>query len=48
MEAPEKPGDPVDRPEPDHEPSKRDRPPEPEGPMPAEAPEVPADDPKED
>jgi hypothetical protein len=48
MESPEKPDAPVDSPAPEEEPSKRDRPPAPDGPIPAEAPEVPADEPQKE
>ena len=46
-ESPEKPDDPLDAPGSEDDEAERDRPPEPDGPMPAEAPEVPADEPKE-
>jgi hypothetical protein len=39
--------DEVDSSEPEEDEPERDRPPAPEGPVPAEAPEVPADEPKE-
>jgi hypothetical protein len=39
--------DEVNPPEPEEEEPERDRPPAPEGPVPAEAPEVPAGEPKE-
>jgi hypothetical protein len=45
-ESPERP-DEVDPPQPEEETPDRDRPPAPDGPVPAEAPEVPAGEPKE-
>jgi hypothetical protein len=45
-ESPDRP-DEVDPPVPEEETPERDRPPAPDGPVPAEAPEVPAGDPKE-
>ena len=45
-ETPERPEE-VDPPEPEEDEPEGDRPPAPEGPVPAEAPEVPAGEPKE-
>lgn len=45
-ESPDRP-DEVDPPEPEEDTPERDRPPAPDGPVPAEAPEVPAGEPKE-